>query len=121
MSILLFKLRGVPDDEADDIRTILSEHRIDYYETTAGNWGISLPAIWLKDEPRLHEAKALIEQYETKRLSEAKIAFAQQQEKGRTRTLYDVIVQEPIRFVIYIIIIAVILYFSIVPFLKLGG
>lgn len=52
MSKLLFKLRGVPDDEADEIRALLAEKQIEYYETSAGNWGISLPALWLQDDSR---------------------------------------------------------------------
>ncbi len=50
MAILFFSLRGVPEDEAEDVRAILAEHKIAFYETSAGNWGVSMPAIWLYDE-----------------------------------------------------------------------
>ena len=33
MPILLFRLNGVPDDEAEDIRALLHDNAIDYYET----------------------------------------------------------------------------------------
>ena len=39
MATLLFRLRHVPDDEADDVRALLEENGIDFYETTPGNWG----------------------------------------------------------------------------------
>ena len=42
MSKLLFRLRNVPDDEAEEVRQLLEEHGIETYETDAGNWGISL-------------------------------------------------------------------------------
>lgn len=120
MAILLFKLRGVPDDEADAIRAILAENRITYYETSAGNWGISLPAIWLRDESRLAEARALIEEYENRRLLEAQRDLAQAQQEGRQRTLMTRIKEEPVRVVLYFLIIAIILYFTTVPFIDFG-
>jgi hypothetical protein len=33
MALLLFPLRNVPDDEAEDIRDVLSENSISFYET----------------------------------------------------------------------------------------
>ena len=42
MPLQLFNLRGVPEDEAEDIRQLLDEHEIEFYETSAGNWGVSL-------------------------------------------------------------------------------
>ena len=50
MAILLFSLRGVPEDEVDEVRELLTEQNIDFYETSAGNWGMSMPALWLRDD-----------------------------------------------------------------------
>jgi hypothetical protein len=36
MAKLLLNLRNVPDDEADDVRALLDEHDIAYYETSRG-------------------------------------------------------------------------------------
>ena len=58
MPVKLFSLRGVPDDEADEIRALLAQHAIDYYETPPGNWGVSMPAIWLPDDSELARAGA---------------------------------------------------------------
>ena len=33
MRVLLFKLNGVPEDEADEVRALLADHGIDFYET----------------------------------------------------------------------------------------
>ena len=49
MAKLLFKLRGVPDDEADDVRQLLEENGMRVYETSAGTWGTGVPAIWLQE------------------------------------------------------------------------
>ena len=64
MAVLLYSLRNVPDDEADAIRALLSENDIDFFETSAGNWGISAPGIWLKDPTKYDCAKELLEEFQ---------------------------------------------------------
>ena len=41
MPKLLLSPRGVPEDEAEEIDALLSEHGIDHYLVPPGNWGIS--------------------------------------------------------------------------------
>jgi len=120
MSALLFRLKNVPDDEAEEIRNLLANNLIEFYETSAGNWGISFAGIWVKDAARLVEAKALIEEYEKERLIRVKMEYEQQVKEGRERTVIDVIKENPIRFIIYIAVIALILTLSIKPFLDLA-
>ena len=67
MSVLLFKLRRVEDDEADEIRALLHEHEIDFYETTNGRWGLGYAAIWLHSDEHLERGKALIVDYQKQR------------------------------------------------------
>lgn len=112
MAVQLFNLRGVPDDEADAIRTLLQEHAIDYYETPAGNWGISMPSLWINDENQLEQALALIEGYQQQRREE---------QQGQPRTLAAMVKEQPLRYFGYILFILLILYLSISPFLKIGG
>lgn len=121
MSTLLFRLRNVPDDEAEEIRQLLTDNHIVFYETTAGNWGISLAGIWVKDKVQLAEAKALIETYQKARLIKARAEYDQQVSEGNERTVVDVIKESPIRFLIYMAVVALILTLSIKPFLDLAG
>lgn len=67
MAKLLFRLNGVDDDEADAVRTLLDNEAIPYYETHAGRWGLSVAAIWLKDEEYFDRARELIEDYQEER------------------------------------------------------
>ena len=120
MSIKLFILRNVPDDEAEEIRELLENNNIDYYETSAGNWGISMPAIWLKDEQQLSTAKLLIKQYQEESLAKARKEYEKQLKEGRNRTVIDVIKEEPIRFIIYLTIVLVVIYLSTMPFVTIG-
>ena len=45
MAKLLFNLRNVPEDEADEVRQLLTTHGVDWYETRPGPWGISTGAL----------------------------------------------------------------------------
>ncbi len=60
MAKLLLNLRNVPDDEADDLRALLDEHDIAYYETSPGFWNISLGGIWVREDAAFAEAKRLM-------------------------------------------------------------
>ena len=114
MAVQLFNLRNVPDDEADEIRALLQEHSIDYYETPAGNWGISMPSLWINDESQLEQARALIEQYQQERQRISR-------EESQPRTLVEMVREHPMRYLAYLALIALILYISVTPFLKIGG
>ena len=120
MAARLFSLRGVPDDEADEIRALLTENEIDFYETSAGNWGISNPSIWLKDEDQLSEARALLENYQTERTVQQRKLHEQRQIEGNQTTFRELLAEDPFKVLAYIGIVFVILYFSTKPFLSLG-
>ncbi|MEN6584751.1 MAG: DUF6164 family protein [Sulfuricella sp.] len=120
MSVKLFPLNGVPDDEAEDVRALLTAGGIDFYETPAGNWGISAPAIWLNDESQFAQARALIDAYQHERSLRVRAEYAQQQKEGRNRTVIDVIRENPLRFFVYLAVIVAIFYFSTKPFLDIG-
>ena len=120
MPVKIFMLRGVPDDEAQDVRELLKSHQIDYYETSAGSWGISAPAIWLNDENQLQQAKLLIEQYQNDRLVRVRAEYEQLKREGKNRTIIDQIKEDPVRFIGYLAAILTVLYLSTKPFLDLG-
>ena len=120
MSVQVFRLRNVPEDEAEDIRNLLTEHNISFYETPPGNWGISMPAIWLNDDEQLEEAKLLIEKYQHERQTRVRHEYEQSKKSGGLGALLREWFNDPARFVIYIAIATVVLYFSIKPFLNFG-
>ncbi len=121
MPVQLFKLRGVPDDEAEDIRELLARNEIDYYETPAGNWGISMPALWLNDDTQLAKAQRLIEQYEDDRVVRLREEYDRLEKEGKSKTIIGGIKEHPVRFIIYSAIIAAVIYLSTKPFLAIGG
>ena len=121
MSVFLFKLNGVPDDEAEDIRELLAENNIAFYETSAGKWGISMAAIWLQHETQQQKARILIQEYQRERVIKVREEFAALRKAGKIDTFADRIKQNPILFIIYLATSLLIVYFSIKPFLNIGN
>lgn len=110
MSKLLFKLKNVPDDEADDVRQLLADHQIDYYETTAGNWGISMPAIWITHDGQFGEAKQLFDAYQTQRALNVRAEYARLKKEGKHETLLDRVKENPLLYFIYTLAVILLLY-----------
>ncbi len=119
MSFLLFNLRNVPEDEAQDVRDLLVENEINFYETSAGILGFSMPGIWLKDESQLARARALIDAYQAQRQASAREDYQQRVNSGQPRTIIEIFKEAPRRFIGYLLTIALIIYFSVVLFLNL--
>ncbi|MHB1241579.1 MAG: DUF6164 family protein [Gammaproteobacteria bacterium] len=87
MAILLFRLKHVPDDEAAALRALLDEHGVDYYETPESRWGISVPALWLREERQTQTANELIRTYQEERQRSARAAYEQAKAEGSAETL----------------------------------
>ncbi|MDD1605743.1 MAG: DUF6164 family protein [Methylococcaceae bacterium] len=109
MSILLFSLRGVPDDEADEIRELLTEQDIDFYETPAGNWGVSMPALWLRDETELATAQTLLNTYQQQRFITQRALYLQ----TKPKTVLQAFIAKPLLYSVYFLAIGLVLYASI--------
>lgn len=119
MSILLINLRHAPDDEIADIRHLLDENEILYYVTAAGNWGVSAPGIWLKDAQQMARAKTLLDDYQQQRSLEQRAEYERLKQSGLQPTLRKNFFAHPLRVVLYGLLAAAILYFSIRPFFLL--
>ena len=120
MAKLIFRLKSVSDDEADDIKNLLTENNIDFYESPPGNWEISMHALWLKDEAQYSQAKQLIDEYQVKRSQRVRLETQQKIAQGEYETFIQRLFNKPIQLLITLAIILFILYFSIMPFLEIG-
>lgn len=120
MPVLLFRLNGVPDDEANEIRELLRTEQIDFYETAAGRWGISLAAIWLQDHsPHEVRARQLIDDYQTQRQQTARTDYLQRRQEGIHETFLARLQAKPLQLLAYLAAILLILYLTLMPFLSL--
>lgn len=120
MARLLYKLNGVPEDEAQEIRDLLDEQSIDYYETSAGRWGISLAAIWLQDEAQWQEANTLLNTYQEQRYQNARAEYERLKAAGQLEGWWDRIRARPLQMFLYLLAIGAVLYISILPFIHLS-
>lgn len=116
MSKLLFRLRNVPEDEAQDVRELLESNDITYFETSAGNWGISLPAIWTNESEKFEFARGLIDEYQTERTLRLRREYELSKERGEARTLWHSFRESPIKFIVFSSLIGAVLYLSIQVF-----
>lgn len=120
MTRLLMNLRGVPEDEAAEVRELLDAHAVDYYETPPNRWGISMGGIWLRDEDDHERVRRLLDDYQERRREAARAAEAERRRNGTQDTFVQVVRRNPVRVIVYIVIVGVLLYFSIRPFFWLA-
>lgn len=121
MTQILFSLRGVPDDEAEDVRELLTVNHIDYYETPPGNWGISMPAIWLRNEDQKELAEFLVEEYQEKRTLIQRKLYQQLQSTGKAPTFRSKLKHNPWLLVTYVCGIGIVLYVSLKLVFEISG
>lgn len=119
MSALIFRLRHVPDEEAEAVRDLLTRHHIDWYETSAGNWGIAMPGIWVSDDQQVENARKLINTFQQQLSSSQREIYEKQKRSGLTPSLIERVLERPLRSVGIIAFCLFIVYVSINPFLKL--
>lgn len=120
MATLLMNLRHVPDDEADEVRVLLAEHDIGYYETPPSRWGISMGGIWLRDDTEMERAKRLLAEYQAERQRRMRADYEERRRQGTAETLADSLRRQPLRVLVYAAIVGLILYLLITPFFGLA-
>lgn len=115
MSKLLFRLNHVPEEEADAVRAILDEHQFEYFETHEGRWGLSVAAIWLKNDDDFVTARRLIDEFQQTHSAKMRDEFEQAKREGRIPTFWQLLRTNPIMFGLYWVLILVILFLTIIP------
>lgn len=119
MAKLLFKLAQVPADEAADIRALLDEHGIRFYETDAGFFRVGLDAIWLPDGEQEEQARELIRTYQAERSVRQQQNYAQLVEAGQVPSMWQHFCAQPIRFIASAVAIVFVVGLTLVPFVML--
>lgn len=121
MPTLVFRLRNVPEDEANDVRELMDENEFDWYETSAGNWGIAMPGIWVSNDDELKKARQLIETYQRTRQATMRENYHQKIEDGSVVSFAQRLKEHPLRVAGLVIFCVFILFVSINPFMQLIG
>ncbi len=117
MALLLLNLRDVPDDESAEIRELLDQHQIAYYETEPNRWGISAGAIWIKQDSEVDRAKALMASYQSERKKRAQGEYENARRDGTLETFWLQMRRQPLRLVMILFGVAIFVALSLWPFL----
>ena len=120
MSKLLFRLRHVPEDEAQEVRELLEAHEIETFETSAGLFGISLPGIWVSRDSQFDAARRLLDDYQDERRERVRAEYRLARNRGEARTALDIFRENPLRFLASLALAALVLFFSLRFFFTLS-
>lgn len=115
MAKLIFRLNNVPEPEADGVRALLDNHNIEFYETHEGRWGLSVAAIWLKNNDDFSKARELIDDFQQQHRAKMRENYINDKAAGRIPTMWDILKTRPLMFALYWALIIFILFLSTVP------
>ena len=113
MAKLIFSLRDVPNEEANEVMELLDFNDLDFYETFAGNWGMSTPALWVTHDEDYEKACRLLSEYHQQRALAQQEIYQHLKEEGMNKNVKENFLQRPFQFISYIAGIIFILYLSI--------
>jgi hypothetical protein len=119
MSRLLLNLRNVPDDEADDVRAMLDNLQIAFYETRPSIWGISAGGIWVTEDAAYAEARHAMDNYQQQRRDRARAAHAEAKRAGTAETFLTMLRADPVRVVVSVLGILFVLVMVALPVMLL--
>ena len=120
MAKLLFRLNQVGEDEAEDVRALLDDAGIEYYETDAGRWRISIAAIWLRHDQDYQQARALLDDYQQQRGERVRQEYEERLQAGEIPTVWQRFRAQPAEFIAIILALAIILGLMVMPFFSVG-
>ena len=117
MAVLLLNLRDVPDDEIAEIRVLLDQNAIDFYETEPNRWGISAGAIWISEDSAAPRAKELMANYQIERRARVRSELEEARRDGTAESFWQQARKQPARLVLILFAIALFVALSLWPLL----
>ena len=118
MPTLLFRLQGVDAEEAQEVRQLLEDHALEFFETSAGWWGTGVAAIWLLADTEAARARELLDDYQSERVAQARRRSGSGSE-GANDSVWRRILEQPLYFSSVVIAVVLILALSIWPFVTM--
>ncbi len=112
MSIRIMNLRGVPEDELEEVIDLLDAEEIPYYSTPDSVFKLTSPGLWVHDAETAERAKAVLKTYQEERARNA-------QANRQRVSMFDAILQHPVKFFGSILISALIIYLLLAPFIHM--
>jgi hypothetical protein len=120
MAQMLLNLRHVPEDEAREVRDLLNDHELLFYETEPSMWGISAGAIWLSRDEDLEPARQLMARYQAERGERKRAQYNAEVDAGTAASMGSRARQHPLGVLATLIVIAGLLFMTLIPFLTIA-
>ena len=121
MSKLLLSLRHVPDDEADEVRAMLDEYHVAWYQTPPGFMGLFAGGVYVKEDAAFDRARQLMAKYQSQRQAKARLEHEAAVRDGTAETFRSQLRAEPVRVVLTLLAIACLIGLMAVPAWLLRG
>lgn len=121
MPKLLLNLRNVPEDEADEVRALLAEQKIAFYETEPSFWGVSGGGIWINNDEDVAAAEKLMTEYQLRRRTRARAEYRAAKHAGTATTLWDSVRENPLRALVVLLGVVFFVAVLFAPFVMLTG
>lgn len=97
--MLLLSFRYAPEDEVEQVRALLKEEHIDFYEVPPSFMGFNAGGIWLANPAQKQQAQLLLAQYQAQRAQQAQARWLHKSVMAPNP--HNGITSKPIRFVFY--------------------
>jgi|SRR5699024_5088481 len=114
--MLLLSFRYAPEDEIEQVRALLIEHHIDFYEVPPSFMGFNPGGIWLRNKAQQAEVRVLLNEYQQQRAEQARQHWEEQKHQGTHTTQWQLIKAHPFRFALTLIGISLLLGLMTIPF-----
>lgn len=114
--MLLLSFRYAPEDEIEEIRTLLANNDISFYEVPPSVMGFNAGGIWLRHAEQKTTAQALLAEYQQHRALSARQLWEEQKQQGTRITQSDIAKAHPIRFLLTLLGISLLLGLMTIPF-----
>lgn len=118
--MLLMNLRNVPDEEADEVRALLDEHGIDYYESRPSLLGFASAAIWAHRKEQVAEARELLAEYQQALQQRMRAEHEARVRAGTAETLGSSFRRNPLQVTAALAGVVFLLSLALVPFIMLA-
>ncbi|MCY0966003.1 DUF6164 family protein [Parathalassolituus penaei] len=109
MARILFRLANVPEIEANAVKSALEQAGVDFYETSAGRWGLSLAALWARTESDFERGREVIDECQQ---------HLDQLPHEPTASLGQRLRERPLELLLTVLAVLGVLTISLMPFLN---
>jgi hypothetical protein len=118
MAYLIYRLNTLPDDEINEIRELLNENTISFYETHRSPLGWGIAGFWTPYEIHLKNATQLIQTYQIQRSQKAFSFQEKSKKEGLQLSRWHYFLTSPIKHLFLFSFILFFIFSILYPFFK---